>query len=73
MNWYKKANNEFQFGDKVNVKSKFPYDSLKSGEGTYYYVDKDDKMYYVTAYPPVYKNKGDAYQISISLYNLEKI
>ena len=76
MDWYKTAMGVFngKRGDKVRVKSKFPYEQLKSSEGDYYYVAQDDSTFYVYPYPPTFNHyKGDSYQIQKSLYDLEKI
>jgi hypothetical protein len=75
MNWYKKAQDSFQRGDKVSVVQTNKPPAIRTDiDKDYYYIDEDKDYYWLSKYPPSYgQDRGSSYKFD-KFYNIvEKI
>ncbi len=75
MNWYKIALNNFNRGDKIVVIRKKPNPLLVEDLSEMkYFVDEDDKNFYLSKYPPTFnQHSGSSWAYDKFYYNIEKI
>jgi len=87
MNWYKKANKEFQRGDPVKVTQTgdpYPYTQRTDLEEVHYFIDSNEDedevkaesqiIYWLSKYPPTFnQGRGDSHKFPKSSYTIERV
>jgi len=76
MNWYKRAQQQFNRCDKVRISLKPQFQDssfVQKFLDSYFYIDEDDRQYYLSDSCGFHSDKRSSFQYNKNMYDIQKV